>query len=146
MADADEHLADSSSAAALPGEASLRRIAWLTPLFGLLGASLALTLRRPDWAKGVILGAILSWFNFRWLKRGIQAFALAAAHQSGSPRPHVPVWTYLAAALRYGLIGLAVYVIFTYLHFPLVSIVAGLCALGVATIAASVWEILNPVE
>src|SRR5215470_12310108 len=144
---AEENAAGSEAAsAAQPGEASLRRIAWLTPLLGLAGSGIALIVHRPDWAKGVILGAILSWFNFRWLKRGIQAFALAAAHQSGLPRPHMPVWTYLAAALRYGLIGLAVYVIFTYLHFPLVSIVAGLCALGVATIAASVWEILNPAE
>jgi len=47
---------------------------------------------------------------------------------------------------RYGLLALAVYVIFNYLHVPIGSMVVGLCALAAATIAASVWEILHPVE
>jgi len=49
-------------------------------------------------------------------------------------------------AFRYGLIALAVYVIFIYLRVPLVSMVVGLCALGAATIAASVYEIWHPLE
>ena len=48
------------------------------------------------------------------------------------------------AALRYGLLAIAVYAIFEYLHVPLSSLVLGLCALGAATTAASVWEILVP--
>jgi hypothetical protein len=47
---------------------------------------------------------------------------------------------------RYGLIALAVYVIFIYLRVPLVSMVVGLCALGAAAIAASVYEILHPAD
>jgi len=45
---------------------------------------------------------------------------------------------------RYGLIGFCVYVIFDVLKVPLASMVVGLCALGAATIAASVYEILRP--
>jgi len=44
------------------------------------------------------------------------------------------------------LIGLIVYVIFIYLHVPLLSMLVGLCALGAAAILASVYEILRPVE
>jgi hypothetical protein len=47
---------------------------------------------------------------------------------------------------RYGLIAICVYVIFEYLKVPLASMVVGLCALGAATIATSVYEILRPVE
>jgi len=47
-------------------------------------------------------------------------------------------------AFRYVLLALGVYAIFVYLHVPLVSIGLGLCALGAATIAASVWEVLKP--
>jgi hypothetical protein len=54
--------------------------------------------------------------------------------------------TYLLLAFRYVLLGLGVYVIFVYLHVPLVSIGLGLCALGAATIAASVWEVLIPAK
>ena len=45
---------------------------------------------------------------------------------------------------RYALIALCVYVIFEYLKVPLVSMLAGLCALGAATLAASLYEILHP--
>jgi hypothetical protein len=37
-----------------------------------------------------------------------------------------------------------VYVIFEVLKVPLASMVVGLCALGAATITASVYEILRP--
>ena len=44
------------------------------------------------------------------------------------------------------LIALIVYVIFVYLHIPLVSMLVGLCALGAAAIAASVYEIFRPAK
>jgi len=39
-----------------------------------------------------------------------------------------------------------VYVIFRYLKVPVLSMVFGLCALGAATLAVSVHEILRPQE
>ena len=66
--------------------------------------------------------------------------------RQGRERPQVPLATYFTAIFRYGLLALAVYVIFEYLHVPLGSMVAGLCALAAATIAASVWEILRPLD
>jgi len=68
----------------------------------------------------------------------------ASEAQEGRDKPQVPLATYFTAIFRYGLLALAVYVIFKYLHVPLGSMVAGLCALAAATIAASVWEILRP--
>src|SRR5437899_978761 len=71
---------------------------------------------------------------------------VAAGGQVGTEKPRPSGATYLAALFRYVLLGFAVYVIFNYLHVPLVSIVLGLCAFAAATITASVWEILQPVE
>jgi hypothetical protein len=48
--------------------------------------------------------------------------------------------------LRYGLIAFSVYVIFAYLKVPLLSMVVGLFSLAAAAIAASVYEILRPVD
>jgi hypothetical protein len=90
-----------------------------------------------------VLGSGLGWLNFRWLRRGVEALTSAASSQPGSEKRRGSAATYLAALLRYALIGLTVYVIFKYLHVPLVSIVLGLCALAAAIIAASVWEILQ---
>ncbi|HUL15726.1 MAG TPA: ATP synthase subunit I [Terriglobales bacterium] len=123
-----------------------RRISWLTPLLGFAGALLALSLRQPDWAEGLLLGAVLAWLNFRWLRRGMDALVGGSAAQEGQPKPRVPLISYFTAAFRYALLALGVYVIFTYLHVPLVSLIVGLCALGAAAIAASVWEILHPAE
>ena len=128
------------------GASTVRRIAWLTPAIGLTTAvGVGVFARRWEWAAGLAIGAILAWLNFRLLRRGVAAFVAAAAIGNGE-NPRKPVPTYLGAILRYGLIGLSVYAIFKYLHVPLASLLAGLCALGAAMMAASVWALVNPEE
>lgn len=122
------------------------RIAWLTPLTGALAAASVYLAHRPDWALGLFLGSLLAWLNFRWLRRGMDALMAGSAAQEGLSKPRVPLLTYFAAAFRYGLLAAGVYVIFVYLHVPLVSLILGLCALGAAALAASVWEILHPAD
>jgi hypothetical protein len=142
----------------LPGEQLLHRIAALTLGFGFASAVLAVVLDRPDWAKGLAGGAILGWLNFRWLSRGIRAVmnvsltqattsetAASADEESvSSPKSMASVIaTYFALLFRYALVALGVYVIFIYLHVPLVSIGLGLCAFVAAIMTASVWEVLR---
>jgi hypothetical protein len=123
-----------------------QRISWLTLVIGLVaGVAGAITGHWP-WASGLMIGAALAWLNFRWLRRGLDALAAASAAQTGAARPRVPVGTYFRAMFRYALIALAVCVIFRVLKVPLVSMVLGLCALGAATITASVYEIWHPVD
>jgi hypothetical protein len=131
--------------ATVPGGRTVRRVVWLTPIFGITASVIASLLHRWDWAEGLLLGSGLGWLNFHWLKRGVEAITSAAAAQAGVEKPRGTSATYLAAAFRYVLIGLSVYVIFEYLHVPLVSIVLGLCALAAAVIVASVWEVLQSV-
>ena len=144
--------------AELPGERVLHRIAALTLGFGFAAAVVAMTIHRADWAKGLAGGAILSWLNFRWLRRGIRAMVKAALSQApaeatasdtGQPASSAKskasaVVTYFALLFRYALVAFAVYVIFICLHVPLVSIGLGLCALVAAIMTASVWEVLKP--
>ncbi len=129
-----------------PAAATERRVSWLTLLIGLVaGLSVAL-LRDRLWGMGLGIGALLAWLNFRWLRRGLDALVLASMAQAGKEKPAVPFLSYFGMVFRYGLIALAVYAIFDYLRVPLVSMVVGLCALGAATIAASVYEILHPAD
>jgi len=121
-----------------------KHIAWLTLLFGVVAAVVAAAMRRWPWSEGLAIGAMLAWLNFRWLKRGMDALVEAAVAQEGAAKPRVPLGTWFRMIFRYGLIGLCVYVIFEYLKVPLVSMLAGLCALGAATLAASLYEILHP--
>lgn len=128
----------------IPGAQTERRISWLTLLFGFAGAVIAAILRHNLWAAGLAIGAVLGWFNFRWLKRALDALVVLSTAQKGREKPKVPVTTYLAALFRYGLLGLTVYAIFMFLHLPLGSMILGFCALAAAAIVASVWEILSP--
>jgi len=126
------------------GHRTERLIAWLTLLIGLASGAAAVVLSHRDWAAGLVIGAVLAWLNFRWLARGLDALVSMSTAQEGRAKPQVPLSTYFTALFRYALIALSVYVIFIYLHIPLGSLIVGLCALGAAAIAASVYEILRP--
>jgi ATP synthase I chain len=129
-----------------PAAVTERRISWLTLLIGLLTALLVALLRDRSWGAGLAIGAALAWLNFRWLRRGLDALVLASTAQADKEKPVIPLLSYFGMLFRYGLIAFSVYVIFIYLRVPLVSMVVGLCALGAATIAASVYEILHPAD
>jgi ATP synthase I chain len=129
-----------------PGAVTERRIAWLTLVLGFLAGGIVAALRDRWWGAGLAIGAGLAWLNFRWLRQGLDALAAASTAQAGAKRPLVPLGTYFRALFRYALIAFSVYVIFKILRVPLVSMVVGLCALGAATIAVSVYEIWRPVE
>jgi small-conductance mechanosensitive channel len=126
--------------------ASERRISRLTLLLGALAALPVGYFHGWRWGSGILIGAALAWLNFRWLKQGLDALTEAATAQADRPKAKVPVGVYFRAVFRYVLIALAVYVIFKYLHVPVLSMILGLCALGAATMAVSVHEILNPAD
>jgi len=120
-----------------------RRIAWLTLVFGAAACVAAAFAGSRLWAAGLIIGAVLAWLNFRWLRRGMDALVAASAAQAGVEKPRVPLGSYFAAVFRYGLIAMIVYVIFKFLQVPLASMVVGMCALAAAAIAASVYELFH---
>jgi small-conductance mechanosensitive channel len=126
--------------------ATERRIAWLTLALGFTAAAIVTLDGYARWGAGLVIGTVLAWLNYRWLRRGVSTIVLASKAQAGSVRPRVPTGTYFLMLFRYGLIALAVYVIFEYLKVPVLSIVVGLFALAIAAIGASVYEILHPVD
>ena len=119
------------------------RISFLTLLLGVLAGLPVGHFRGWRWGLGIFIGAILAWIDFRWLTQGVDALAGAATAQADQPKARVPLLTYFKAMLRYGLIALCVYVIFRYLSVPVLSMIFGLCALGAATIAVSVHELMH---
>jgi small-conductance mechanosensitive channel len=131
-----------ASASPDAAENTEQRIAWLTPVLGLVASAGAYAGGCHDWAAGLLVGTALAWLNFRWLRRGLDALVVASVEQQDREKPRVPLSTYFTTAFRYGLLAIAAYVIFLYLHIPIVSMIIGLLALGAATIAASVWEVL----
>lgn len=98
------------------------------------------------WAAGTAIGAVLAWLNFRWLKQAVGALTRAATAQSNQQKTRVPVGSYFLAMFRYALIAITIYVIFKFLKVPVLSMIAGLFALGAATLVACLYEILRPVD
>lgn len=119
------------------------RISFLTLLLGLVTALPVSYFCGWRWGLGILIGALLAWVNFRWLKQGLDALTVAATAQANQPKARVPLLTYFKTMFRYGLIALSVYVIFKYLKVPVLSMIVGLCALGAATVAVSVQEIMH---
>jgi ATP synthase I subunit len=125
-------------------ELTERRIARLTLAVGAaasLGAGLLYSWRT---ATGVLIGALLAWLNFIFLERAMNAVTRASTAQAGSPQARVPIGSYFGLFARYALIAGVVYVIFSRLQIPVLSMLVGLCALGAAAILATVWEVLSP--
>jgi hypothetical protein len=137
---------DDTAAVAPAYQRTESRIAWLTLAFGLAGGAIAAFFFSWRDASGVLVGAGLAWFNFLWLRRGMDALVEVSSDPAG-PRPkQAQVIAALRAAGRYALLGLAIYVIFKLFGVPLLSMVVGLCALGAAATAASLYEILHSSE
>jgi ATP synthase I chain len=133
----------SSQVDADAGQETERRIAWLTLVFGSAASAASAVAGKRIWASGLLIGAVLAWLNFRWLRRGLDGLVAASTAQAGVEKPRVPLGAYFAAVFRYGLIALIVYVIFKLLQVPLASMVVGMCALAAAAIAASVYELFQ---
>ena len=124
------------------GNATIRRVEWLTLVIGGLGVAWAGW--RWGWrgAVGMALGAGISWINFRWLKGSVRAFGQVAIPQVGSEPVPVPVAAYLKFFGRFALLLGVVYVILTRPWFPAVAVLAGLFASAAAVIVGVIYELL----
>ena len=121
-----------------------RRIATLTLILGALAAIATAAMYSIRAGAGVLIGAVLAWINFRWLERAMDSVTRASTAQQGSAEARVPVTSYLGLLARYALIAGVVYATFSIFRIPVVSLLVGLCALGAAAIAATLFEVLSP--
>jgi hypothetical protein len=119
------------------------RIAWLTLGIGVIAACVVALAGFGRWGIGILLGAVLAWVNFRWFEQAIGAVARVASAQAGAPRPRVSMWIWVKFFGRYGLIAVLLYTAWAIFRIPVVSMLAGLCALGAAVTAESVYEIFK---
>jgi ATP synthase I subunit len=108
---------------------ALSRIKYLTLVVGLVGSVAVLFARGRGAAAGFLAGAGVSYVNFELLS--------GLAHVLGASAPKARGWGVLIA-LRYAIVGAAVYVIVRVLGITPVAVLAGL----LATFAAVILEIL----
>jgi hypothetical protein len=120
-----------------------RRVQWLTIVLGWSAAlGFGLLKSRPA-GYGVAIGTALALLNYRWLDQGLSAFVTGSAAQEGLPKPQVPLSTYAKFGGRYALIGIALYVIVTFLAIPALWLIVGLLALGLAVTVEGLYEVIS---
>jgi hypothetical protein len=120
-----------------------QRIAILTLTIGALAAAIVSVIGFWRWGIGILLGAALAWVNFLWLEQGLAAISKLAQAQSGAPKPRISLWVWIKVSSRYGLIGILLYTAWVLVHIPVVSMLAGLCALGAAVMAEGIYETIG---
>lgn len=132
-----------SEAAFSRSERLERRISRLTLLIGAAGAVVTAVALGPAAGSGVAVGAGLAWLNFRWLRGGLDAMVQLSVRQAGAEKPRISRWVWAKFFLRYVLIGIVVYVMISRFEVPVGSLLGGLLALGAATLAHSLYEVLG---
>jgi ATP synthase I subunit len=121
-----------------------RRIAFLTLVIGAAAAAGAAYLSSLRMGAGILAGSLLAWLSFRWLESAVDGLMRASTAAAGSAQARVPMGSVLKIMARYALIAGAVCVIFFVFQVPIVSMLLGLCALGAATIVATLYELWHP--
>jgi hypothetical protein len=112
---------------------ALIRIKYFTLAVGLLGAAAMLLTRGRGAAAGFMAGAGISYINFELLS--------GLAHVMGASARRARGWGVLIA-LRYAIVGVAVYVIVRVLGITPVSVLAGLLAAFAAVILEILYELI----
>ena len=120
-----------------------RRIAALTLGIGAVAAVIVSVIGFWRWGIGILIGAALAWINFLWLDQGLGAISKLAQAQHGAPKPRISLWVWIKVFSRYGLIAILLYTAWVLVHIPVVSMLAGLCALGAAVMAEGLYEVIG---
>jgi hypothetical protein len=123
-----------------------RRIAQLTLVFGAIASASACLLVSVRVGAGLGIGAILAWLNFRWLEGALDVLVRVSVCRADAVKVRPTTGAFFRLFGRYALIAAVVYVSFSVFKIPVLSSLVGLCALGLATISASLYEIVAPVE
>ncbi len=125
------------------------RAEWRIELFsvgvGLLATAVIACVASFAAALSFLIGAAMSWLNFRWLKQGVNALVGLAVAQEGAQKARVPAGVYVKFAGRYLLLLLVAYVILSRLRWPAAYLIAGLFVVVAAVLLELVLELLGVV-
>lgn len=132
----------SLSIATLTDEGLERRLWKISLGLGFPVCLAALILGGLDSGLGFLAGAVLSWINFRWLKQGIDHLLDGARSAQLAPKRamRAAIFKYF---LRYGLIGLLLYVTFRFDILEVFGLFSGLLLVVAAVLVECVLQVIR---
>jgi hypothetical protein len=92
---------------------------------------------------GGVLGAVLCWSNFRWLRHKTTGLINLGLAQAGAAVVHVPRTVHAKFFGRLLLLLVVVYVILTRLKLPAVPVICGLAAVVPAILLELAYELMS---
>jgi len=119
-------------------DAALSRIRRFMLVIGVVATIAAVPLFGWKIAAGVLLGCVLAWLNFVWLK---EAIGLLADKVTSSGRPRSSASTVAKFLLRYALVGIGAYVIFLSSRESLYGFLGGLFLAVAAILCEAAYEV-----
>lgn len=118
-------------------ELSHNRILWLMGLVIVLGMVLSFILKSFIFGLGVLLGGVLAFINYYWLKKSLKSIFSAAEN---GEKPKVFGGNYI---LRYIVFALIIALIYVSNSIPIVAILLGLLSFAVAVMFEGVLRIFS---
>ncbi|HYW41619.1 MAG TPA: ATP synthase subunit I [Bryobacteraceae bacterium] len=97
-----------------------------------IGTAAGFGARGWKWGAGFFVGSLISWLNYRWLRRLVESLGGA-----GRPRRRTVI-----LALRYALLGAVAYVILRFTSISPAAVFAGVFALTAAVFVEAIFEIV----
>ena len=124
----------------------MKRIEFLT--LGLGAAVSPFVGARWGWlaAVGFLVGVLVSWINFRWLKQGVSALARAATAQAGEENVRIPKRVYIKLIGRYVLLLAVLCGILLGSWLPGGAVLAGLFAVVAAVLVDMVYRLFRGLQ
>ena len=121
----------------------LKRVEYLTLGVGALASPFVVW--RWGWlaAAAFLVGVLISWINFRWLKQGVNALASAAMAQAGDENSRIPKRAYVRLIARYALLLAVLCVILFGSWLPGGAVLAGLFAVVAAVIVEILYRLFR---
>lgn len=124
---------------------AITRITRLLPVLSALGAAVAWWRAGGWFAAGFLAGCVVSYGNFYWLKRAVEALATVTVQQghelNAVERRSIAQAAVLRFLMRYGVIGIAAYAIFRISVSSLYGMLAGLFVPAAAIVCEAVYEL-----
>jgi hypothetical protein len=123
---------------------SHRRILWTMAIIVLIGAVLCSIFISGQFGLGFLIGGILAFLNYYWLKVSLRKiFDKAIESARSGEKPRFLVITYF---LRYLGIGAAIYIVYLTNAVPMVAVLLGLCVFALALVIEGIFRILSGIS
>lgn len=123
--------------------AAERRIEYLTLAIGAVAALCAIVLWGRSAGAGLAIGTLLSWLNFRWMRRDVGVLTRLSVAQESLEKPRVPRGTYVKMIGRYALLIAAAYVILRGFGSMAAGFLCGLFAVVTAVLVEAIGLLIR---